>query len=113
MKICECCGHPILDHHASLGLTRSQLKLFQILEKAGQAGISRTDLMDKMYADRIDGGPDSPNVLNVQKTYTNRRLLRHGLSIVTSGGHYALWRLEKIVPVVDSPSLAPSLVDAA
>ncbi len=111
-KICECCGHPLPDRHARLGLTRGQLRIFQIVEKAGTAGITRHDLMDKVYANDINGGPDSQNVLNVQKTKMNLRLLKHGLRIASTGGHYTLWRLEKIVQRVVSPPLAPIHAEA-
>jgi hypothetical protein len=101
--VCKCCGHPLPESNAALGLTRGQQRLFQFVEKAGRAGITRHDLMDRMYANDPNGGPDSLNVLNVQKTNMNRRLLKHGLKITTSRGHYSMWRLEKIALPLGPP----------
>jgi hypothetical protein len=118
VKTCECCGHPLPEQHATLGLTRTQLRIFQIVEKAGRAGIPRRDLMDVVYANDINGGPESENILNVHRTNMNRRLSPHGLTISVSRGHYSIWKVESLVregdggcvPFVDAPPLQPALV---
>jgi len=96
VKVCACCGHPMPEYDALSGLTQAQQRIFNVLEKVGQAGITRNDLFERIYGDDPDGGPDSRNILNVQRTKMQRGLAKHGLRIVAQGGHYSLWRLEKI-----------------
>jgi hypothetical protein len=96
VKVCECCGHPLPSYHALLGLTRGQQRIFEIVEKAGKAGITADRVRDKLYADDANGGPDSPNVINVQRTKMNRALQEYDLKIRSTGGHHSIWRLEKL-----------------
>ena len=96
MKACECCGHPVVEYDTLRGLTPAQQRIFNIVEKAGQAGITRKQLFDAMYSDDPNGGPDNPNVLNVQRVKMQYALEKHGLKITTTGGHYATWRIEKL-----------------
>jgi hypothetical protein len=96
VKVCACCGHPLPVYDTLKGLTPSQQRIFELVEKAGQAGVSRRELMDKIYGGNPNGGPSSPNVLNVQKTKMQIVLQSRGLKITSEGGHYARWRLEKI-----------------
>jgi hypothetical protein len=96
IKTCECCGHPVPPYNTLKGLTPAQQRILEVVEKAGQAGISRRDIMDVVYRDDPAGGPASPNVLNVQKTKMQAVLQSYGLKIASEGGHYSLWRLEKI-----------------
>jgi hypothetical protein len=92
VNICECCGHPMPDAYERFGLSPQQLKLFKIVEKAGQAGITYEQLTSKMYGDDPDGGPES-RVLTVQRTKMNKRLAMHGLSVEFKRGHYSTWRI--------------------
>ena len=96
VKVCECCGHPVPEFNTLRGLTPMQQKILDVVERAGAAGISRREIMDIVYRDDENGGPASPNVMNVQKTKMQAVLQNHGLKITSEGGHYSLWRLEKI-----------------
>jgi hypothetical protein len=96
VKVCECCGHPLPSYHALLGLTRGQQRIFEIVEKAGRAGITAGRIRDTLYAYHPNGGPESRNVINVQRTSMNKRLEEYDLKIRSTGGHDAIWRLEKL-----------------
>ena len=97
VKVCECCGHPVIDRVMFLELTHMQQKLFEAVEKSGQAGIGRREIFDHLYGTDPNGGPDSLNIINVQKARMKPVLAKYGLKMTTvTGGHYACWRLEKI-----------------
>jgi len=97
VKVCECCGHPIPTYHDILGLTRGQQRLFEIVERSGAAGIAYRMVVDRMYVDDPDGGPLTGNTsVNVMRANMNKRLVRKGLVIKSTGGHHAKWKLEKI-----------------
>lgn len=94
--ICECCGHPIPTFDTLSGLTPMQQRIFEIVRKAGQAGLTRPRIFEKLYSDDIDGGPLHMNVINVQKTKMKDALATHGLKLTGTGGHNSIWRLEKL-----------------
>jgi hypothetical protein len=94
VRVCECCGHPMPTYNTLRGLTPSQQKIFALLEKAGQAGMSRKQLMHGMYGDDPDGGPEFQGVLNVQRARMKDVLAENGMRIVTMA--HSLWKLEKL-----------------
>jgi hypothetical protein len=96
VTVCQHCGHPLPEAEVLLDLTISQRRIYQVVKSAGQAGICRRDIFDAVYRDDPNGGPDSLNVINVQKTKMKRRLAKHGLKIESTMGWDAKWRLEKI-----------------
>jgi hypothetical protein len=69
--------------------------LFQLIAKAGEHGISVSRLIDRLYADRDDGGPHDPsNSICSLLCQMNRELKPHDMQIrynfETSG--YVLYR---------------------
>ena len=96
VKVCECCGHPLPDLAVQLELTKRQRQMFEALRRAGKAGITLDRIMEVVYGDDSDGGPDSTTVLHVQRTKMKGKLAKFGLQITTTKGHGSLWRLEAI-----------------
>jgi hypothetical protein len=95
MKVCECCGHPLPEMEVLLDLTRMQAKLFVLIQRSGQAGITADALKERLYVNE-DDTPDSLNILHVMKQGMQPRLQKHGLKIAVRRGPGALWRLESI-----------------
>jgi hypothetical protein len=61
-------------------------------------GVSRTELLDIVYADSIDGGPDTPNTVSVLIHCANQQLAEQGYRIEAAWrGRGARYRLVKIV----------------
>jgi hypothetical protein len=60
-------------------------------------GITRGELIDIVYADDIDGGPDTPNTVSVLIHLANQQLSRQGYRIESAwrgrGGRYRLVRI--------------------
>lgn len=77
-------------------LTPKQRKLYEIVRSAGQLGITCRDLMNRLYADDPDGGPDSQNVVQVHTSFANKRLKAFGFAIRGRGGHGSVYRLVKL-----------------
>jgi len=104
IETCPCCGHPLPIEGVKKHLTPMQLRLFEMVEAAGAAGITRRALMERTYCNRPDGA-ENPNVLNVRKFQMARFLRRYGLAIVSDrrGGQGAIWRLQAISPPVPPP----------
>lgn len=56
-------------------------------------GVSRPQVMDHIYGNDIDGGPENPVVVSVMVNRLNKRLKKHHLRIHSSKGHQATYRL--------------------
>ena len=93
-QVCECCGHPLPTFNTLRGLTPKQQEIFDALDKAGQAGLARHQLMHALYGNDPNGGPEYQGVLNVQRVKMKEVLAEHGMQIVTTVNRR--WRLEKI-----------------
>ena len=96
VKVCQCCGHPLPTIAVESTLTPLQARLYRAVKRAGRAGIDAQTLMDRVYADDPNGGPESRNILHVARKQMAPRLASHGLTIASSRGPGALWTLEKI-----------------
>lgn len=91
VKVCECCGHPMPSDSVYHDLTSMQGRMFAAIYEAGQAGIRRAELMEILYGDDPNGGPTEENIINVQRKLMTPALEKHGLKIVSTRGHGALW----------------------
>ena len=94
LRRCEACGHPTMPDGARAKLTRIQRRMFDIIHRSGAAGISSPDLMALIYQERADGGPDSPNILAVQTAYMRVKLKPFGITISSTRGPGAVWKIE-------------------
>jgi hypothetical protein len=95
---CKCCGHPIVSDEISAALTPLQRRIFNVVKNAGTAGIRGKDVMDIVYADDINGGPDNTNIIAVVASQANRRLVRFGVKISGRRGPGGGLKLEKLPP---------------
>jgi len=96
VRTCECCGHPVPVYDALSKLTPFQQRIFSALESAGQVGLSRAELFERVYGHDPNGGPDCMNGLNVQRSKMAKALSKHGMKISSNKGHYARWKLEAL-----------------
>lgn len=95
---CPCCGHIVspdkelcwIEGSRTLSgrghivtLTPMQTRIFNKLWKCWPSGRSVTlvEMMDHVYADRIDGGPESHNSVSVQMNNLRKRVAPLGLRI--------------------------------
>jgi|SRR5215469_432851 len=88
-KVCRCCGFPVADDELALLFRAGKSRrIFQIVAAAGQAGISRESLTDRIYSDHPDGGPLCARevVTTMIFRYINPKLEPHGLKIVSGSG---------------------------
>ncbi len=92
-KVCPHCGHPMPADEVTLMLTPRQRQLYEIVRDAGIAGISARDILDKMYADEPNGGPDTANIISVFAHHANVRLKPFGLEISARRGPWPMWKL--------------------
>lgn len=97
VKICQCCGHPLPEYGVRAVLTNLQLRIFDAVAHAGQAGIPAQRIMDVVYADDPSGGPESHNIIAVVRRQMEPQLMAYGLKIKTRRGPGSPhWTLEKL-----------------
>jgi hypothetical protein len=97
MKIvCPCCkGKGEIEETAPVHLSPLQLKIYKTVRKSAY-GIPGTELVNRIYADRDDGGPLWASVsINVQILRMNKRLAAVGQRIGCGNGK--LYRLTNVV----------------
>lgn len=97
VRTCECCGHPC---YATVGVDQfgpllqgKQRKYFELVEKAGVVGISVTALIERLYADDPDGGPESKSIASVMAGQINKKIKGFGIAIQSTRGHHSVYRL--------------------
>src|SRR3954469_9602221 len=96
VPVCKCCGHPIVSDEIWVVLTPLQRRIFNIVKRAGTAGISGKDIMEDVYANTINGGPDSTNIIAVVANQANRRLEQFSLKIQGRRGPGGLFTIERL-----------------
>lgn len=97
IRTCACCGHPLPDDSVLGALTPLQQRVFFAIKRAGSAGIQSTRVMDVVYAEDPNGGPENQNIIAVVAKQMNKRLARFGLVLRGRrgpGGYYTLEKLE-------------------
>jgi len=96
VPVCKCCGHPIIADEIGVVLTPLQRRIFNIVKGAGTAGIRGKDIMDAVYANVRNGGPDSTNIIAVVANQANRRLAQFSLKIQGRRGPGGIFTIEKL-----------------
>ncbi len=96
VPVCKCCGHPIVADEIGVVLTPLQRRIFNIVRNAGTAGIRGKDVMEIVYANVRDGGPDSTNIIAVVASQMNHRLAQFSLKIQGKRGPGGLFTLERL-----------------
>ena len=82
VKLCSQCGHPMPDPSAANLNTWTRRKLYEFVRDAGPEGITMRDLIDKLYADRSDGGPaHASKIVSTEVVRINRQIAKYGVKI--------------------------------
>lgn len=96
VSVCEKCGHPLPSLEVQLDLTKPQRRIFNALQRAGQAGLTRDQIIEKVYTDDPNGGPlTALNSICVQRWKMNKKMKPFGLFIKTTKGKPSYWSLSK------------------
>lgn len=87
---CPSCGRTLPRDWLALGsntipMRGKQRILYDAVLKSGDAGISRDRLMDLMYGDDPNGGPDSYNTFSAIIRHINNKLEKAGRKIKSTG----------------------------
>lgn len=102
VTLCKDCGHPIVGDDLNASLTPLQRRIFDAVKRSGSAGIGSRDIMDIVYADDINGGPDDTNIIAVVIKQMAPRLARFNLKITGSRGPGAVFTLAALdLPKID------------
>ncbi len=91
---CPCCQQPIPDpigFRPGIHLGAVEARLFQTLRRAPD-GLTCGELIDIIYANRRDGGPEH-NIISVMAKNINRKIAPLGLRIKGTGGPGSVYRL--------------------
>lgn len=100
---CLCCGQPtaadpqgILD---AIAMSRLQRRLANRMAQSFGRFLDRNDLIEALYGDRRDGGPDSaPKIVDIEIHWLRQLLLLSPLAVETAssnascGGRRLVWR---------------------
>jgi hypothetical protein len=94
-QICPACRRPFAPHLAVHGPVRQRI-VDAIANRPD--GITRGELLDLVYADDIDGGPDNPNTISVLIKHANAELAPQGYRIEPAwrgrGARYRITRID-------------------
>jgi hypothetical protein len=94
---CPHCGVPIPSDEIAAVLAPVQRRLYEIIRDSGTVGISGRDILDKLYADDPDGGPESFNVVSATARNTNEKLAPFGVKLrANARGPWSFWYLAMI-----------------
>lgn len=103
-KTCPCCGSEIekwpVEVLAFAELTKSQLKIMDMLLGAYPKGVPRDRAISKLYDDDPDGGPLCADaVVRTQVKYMNPRIAPFGFRVVGRQGMFHIVKLKHIKQV--------------
>jgi len=95
MITCPCCkGFGHLDVDETVHFTPSQQRIFDALRSRPR---TCAELVDLLYAEREDGGPDfAATTVHVFVNQMRGKLKPHGMTIRSGGGPGAVYRLEAL-----------------
>ncbi|HXH94049.1 MAG TPA: hypothetical protein VNN25_20910, partial [Thermoanaerobaculia bacterium] len=91
MKCCPTCKRPF-PPEIELS-SRFRQKIYDFIARHPE-GVTTMDIMQEIYAERLDGGPESPNVIRVMVSHINAELERRGIEgrLAGSGGRHSVYR---------------------
>lgn len=96
VPVCECCGFPLVADEIGVVLTPLQRRIFNIVKRAGAAGISSPEVMEMVYQNAPDGGPDSTNIVAVVCNQMNKRLKQFNLKVQGRRGPNGFITLQRL-----------------
>lgn len=88
---CECCGQIIPPKLMFEGKPIPQ-RIYDYIA-AHPEGVTRAEIIDHVYCDDIDGGPECRSVISVHLNRMRPTLKAYGLNISTAWGPGAKYRL--------------------
>ena len=88
--VCDKCGQPLPRDYLFVGSAVVQLKgkrriLYDAVVKAGTRGVGKERLMDLLYGDDPNGGPESASILSSTIRHVNNVLASTGKRIRSTG----------------------------
>lgn len=93
VNLCPTCNRP-LAHPLRHLLSDTETKIVDIIAAAGGRGITQKDIADKLYSDRIDGGPlNTRNAIGVYLHNIRKKLVGSEYLVVCRGHHYMIGKL--------------------
>lgn len=106
MTICPTCGHSMnagrapIEALSGAPLGRLERLIVNVLVRAYPRAISRQIIVDYIYGDDPNGGPDNPdNIVSVLMVKLRRKLPQYGWTIPNNrngSGNYGRYRLEPL-----------------
>jgi DNA-binding response OmpR family regulator len=91
LKRCECCGQIIPPKQLFDGKPVKQ-RIYDYIAKHPE-GVTREQILDFVWADDIDGGPEFKNIVSVHIEKMRPILIEIGLTITRSRGPGSTYRL--------------------
>lgn len=89
-RVCETCHRPLpMDDIAGM-LPPVKRRIYEAIAEAGARGLSRDEIMDRVYEDRIDGGPERSDRVKVNICQINRLIRPRGFNLKWESGQYRL-----------------------
>ena len=92
MTRCCCCGQLIPPPAEVFQNARVKQRIYEYIA-AHPEGVSRRQVVEAVYADDPDGGPEYMNVIAVHVKQMNPKLATLGVRLVASGGPHSVYRL--------------------
>lgn len=90
---CPNCGQRVIDSSLPEGLRLTPMleRIFLTVKRAGAGGILLEDLIDRVYADHVDGGPDwDKQSIRTSIHRLNSKLIDYNMIIrAPRGGNHA------------------------
>ena len=104
LRLCPTCQRPFPPRLVVHGPVRQ--RIVDVIANRPD-GITRAELLDVVYGDDVDGGPDNPNTIAVLIKYANAELAAQGYQIQpTWRGRGARYRITRIHAAVAAESPA-------
>jgi DNA-binding response OmpR family regulator len=103
--ICPCCGQALnnrasLESLASAPLAKLEHRIIDAMVRAYPRSVTRAGLVDVLYFDDPDGGPDSAeNIVAVMMVRLRKKLPPYGWTIPncrSGSGNYGRYKLEPL-----------------
>jgi hypothetical protein len=98
IPICASCGHPVFSDAIAARLCGKQRRLYEVVQAAGARGLTASQIMNEIYADDPNGGPESSNIVSVMVRIVNLHLEHFGLAIRGQRGPGGFYRLATSTP---------------
>lgn len=92
VKRCACCGQIIPPADHPFRNAEVKRRIYDAISKHPE-GLNRRQVIEMVYGDDPNGGPEEMNVISVHVQKMNERLLDKGVKIASSGGPYSVYRL--------------------